>query len=171
MVYNNSRRELQGLTLRCHKRMTTPNPIDYEDLEVALDWSSSGGPYEYTALICRTTGRVYLKSMDGGFVDEEVPEDIEDGALYIAAPHKSDLDLGQDLVFQFVETEAPELQAQVHAIFRRRGAYSRFKSLLDRYGLLQKWYEYEKTETRSALIRWAQENGLVVIETKRDGVS
>ena len=147
--------------------MSTPVHIDYTDIEVALDWSSSAGPYENQALICRRTGRVYLQSMHGDFEEEGLPEDIEDGSLYLAVPHKNELDLGRELVYRFVETEAPEIEAQVDAAFRKRGAYSNFKSILERLGLLQRWYEFEGAATRTALKGWAQENGFVVAEAKR----
>ncbi|MBN1931551.1 MAG: hypothetical protein JW786_08095 [Desulfobacterales bacterium] len=45
-------------------------------------------------------------------------------------------------------------------IFRSRGAYSRFKSLLDSAGLLDKWYEFEAEQTKSRLRQWCVENGL-----------
>jgi hypothetical protein len=147
--------------------MCVPIHISYEDLESALNWSSSGGPYENQALICRRTGRVYLQSMNGDFEDEELPDDIEDGTLYVAVPHKNDLDLGRALVFEFVETEAPRVAAAVQAAFRQRGAYSKFKAILERESLLQRWYEYEAAATRSALERWALENGLVVNGSSR----
>jgi len=147
--------------------MSTPLRIKYADIEAALDWSSSAGPYENEALICRRTGRVYLQSMHGEFEEEGLPEDIEDGTLYVAVPHKNELNLGRELVFQFVENEAPRIETQVGAVFRQRGAYSKFKSILERSGLLQRWYEYESAATRSALERWAKENGLVVAEAAR----
>ena len=147
--------------------MPTPVHIDYADIEAALDWSSLAGPYENQALICRRTGRVYLQSMHGDFEEEGLPDDIEDGTLYLAVPHKNDLELGRELVYRFVETAAPEIEPQVSAAFRQRGAYSKFKSILERRGLLQKWYEYEGAATRSALKRWAQENGLVVTDATR----
>ena len=147
--------------------MPTPVRISYVDLESALNWSSSAGPYENQALICRRTGRVYLQSMHGDFEEEGLPEDIEDVTLYLAVPHKNDLDLGRALVFEFVEAEAPELKSQLSSAFRQRGAYSKLKSILERSGLLQRWYEYEAAATRSALSHWAQENGLLVLEATR----
>ena len=146
--------------------MSTPLHINYTDIEAALDWSSSAGPYENQALICLRTGRVYLQSMHGDFEEDGLPEDIEDGTLYVAVPHKNELNLGRELVFQFVETEAPKLEVQVDAAFRQRGAYSKFKSILERSGLLPNWYEYEAAATRSALERWAKENGLVIGDAK-----
>jgi hypothetical protein len=120
--------------------MSAPVHINYADLEAALDWSSSAGPYENQALICRRTGRVYLQSMHGDFEEDGLPEDIEDGTFDLAVPHKNDLDLGRELVYQFLETEASDIERQVVAAFRQRGAYAKFKSILERHGLLQNWH-------------------------------
>ena len=141
--------------------------ISYQDIEAALDWSSSSGPYENRALISRSTGTVYFQSTYDDFEEEEVPDDIEDQTRYITVPHKNDLDLGRNLVFQFIESEAPELEELVRNAFRHHGAYSKFKTIMERRGLLQKWYEYENAATRSALISWAHENGFVISETQR----
>ena len=54
----------------------------------------------------------------------------------------------------------PEDQREVQEIFSRRGAYARFKDLLERRGLLQRWYEYESDAEREALKVWCQENGI-----------
>jgi hypothetical protein len=114
--------------------------------------------------VSRSSGRIYLRNMDGG-VDDDFPEDIEDGTKYLAVPHKNDLDLGRDLVFSFINATAPDLHEQVHEIFRKKGAYSRFKDLLQRRRLLEHWHDYERAETREALAQWATENGL---NTERD---
>ena len=135
--------------------------MKYEDLESAFQWSSSGAPFENTALLHRQTGEAFLKSMHGDF-DEDLPEEIEDGSIYIAAPHKNDLNLGRELVFDFVEAVAPQHLSQVESFFRQRGAYSKFKSLLERESLLDEWYNYEAAATRKALLRWASENGLQI---------
>ena len=135
--------------------------MKYEDLESAFQWSSSGAPCENTALLNRQTGEVFLTSLHGDF-DEELPEDIDDGTLYIAAPHKTELNLGRELVFEFIEEVAPRHLDKVDSYFRHRGAYSKFKSLLERESLLAAWYKYEAEATRQALLRWASENGLNV---------
>ena len=132
--------------------------VKYEDLEAALDWSSSGAPFENTAIISRITGAVFFKSMNG-YTEEELPEDIDDGSLYAALPHKNDLNLGRELVFDFIETESPGNIGIVAAFFRQRGAYSKYKAFLERESLLEKWYKFESEASRKALLRWASENG------------
>lgn len=141
--------------------MATRTPIGIAALEAALDWSSAGGPFENQAFIGRLTGEVHLQSLHGDF-GEELPEDIEDGTRYIAMPHKNDLDLGRELAFEFVGSEAPQLEAQVHSAFRQKGAYGKFKTVLERARLLERWYEFERAATKAALIRWAEDNGFEV---------
>jgi hypothetical protein len=141
--------------------MSTLVPIKYEDLESALLWSSSGAPLEHQAFIARSTGEVHLQSMNGDFEDE-LPEDLEDGSLYVAMPHKNELDLGRSLVFAFVESHAPQLSGQVHACFHQRGAYSKFKSILERASLLDRWHSYETAAVKNRLQLWASENGFII---------
>ena len=101
--------------------------------------------------------------VDQDFGEEELPEGIEDGSLYIAVPHKNDFDLGRSLVFAFVDLRAPAHVSKVESFFRQRGAYSKLKMLLDRKGLLDHWHEYENAAIRVALTEWADEHGFVVV--------
>jgi hypothetical protein len=143
-----------------------PHPattLKYQDIEAALEWSSSGAPFENTAIISRLTGEVFFRSMDG-YADEELPEDIDDGSLYVAVPHKNDLDLGRQLVFDFIESESPSHAGVIAAVFRQRGAYSKYKNFLERESLLDKWYKFELAANRKALLRWALENGFTMTE-------
>jgi hypothetical protein len=87
-----------------------------------------------------------------------LPEDIEDETKYVLVPGKHDLDLGRSLVMRFTYSNAPHLEERIRDIFRRKGAYSRFKELLLANDLLDSWYE----ATREALEEWASENGITV---------
>lgn len=71
---------------------------------------------------------------------------------YLHLPDKFDLDLGQRLVWRFVEIEIPGLEQKVRETFSRRGAYRRWKDFLDRNGLLDKWHTLENESTRAALV-------------------
>ena len=141
--------------------------VKYQDLESAFEWSSSGGPFENTALLSRATGEVFLKSMHGEF-GEELPEDIDDGTLYVAAPHKNDLNLGRELVFDFVEAVVPQHMRSVESYFRQRGAYLKFKTLLERESMLDDWYRFESKAKCKSLLQWASENGFTVTEIPGD---
>jgi len=85
-------------------------------------------------------------------------EDKFDCDTFIEIPHKNDLDLGQSLVFEFAEQRLPDDLDLVQQIFRRRGAYARFKALLEDRGLLQSWYDFENRREEEALRKWCLQN-------------
>ena len=138
-----------------------PTPVKQADLVHALEWVSSGGLFENAAYVDRETGEVYWAS-DGTDMDIDLPQDIEDSNRYIAVPHKSDLDLGRGLVARFVEAQCPELYERVRDFFRHKGAYGRFKGLLDEEGLLQAWFDFEAQQTELALREWVEEHGFEI---------
>lgn len=133
--------------------------IDFSDIEDAFLFVSSSLPFENIAVLNKKTGDIYYKSEMSGV--DEFPDDIESDD-YIDVPHKNDLNLGRDLVFNFVAGHLPEQMENVRQIFRAKGAYSRFKSLLDSQGLLEKWHEFENEQTKSALLQWCQRNDLQI---------
>jgi hypothetical protein len=136
--------------------------VHLDELLAAYDWVSGS---EATVLSCeayvsKVTGEIHWI---GEGIDEEPPEDIDDGSLYIAVPQKSDFDLGRSLVLRFVEEQIPNSIESVYEFFRRRGAYAKFKSLLDRVGQLDAWYQYEQAATEEALRNWCEENDLTLV--------
>ena len=133
--------------------------LSYEDLLNAYEWVSADLSLQNTAYVDRTSGAVYLET-DEVEADDALPADIDDGAKYIAVPHKHDLDLGKALVFDCVEEKLPEDVERVAGYFRRPGAYSKYKDLLERNRLLEAWYGYEREKTFEALREWATENSI-----------
>jgi len=104
-------------------------------------------------------------------LDEEVPDDLETSDRYLVVPHKTDLDLGRSLALRFAGSELRDCHDQVLAFFRRRGAYARFKNLLESKGALQRWYKYEAESTEKALKDWCVENGIRIIERDEDSAA
>jgi len=49
----------------------------------------------------------------------------------------------------------------VREIFRRSGAYTRFKDLLAQRGMVQQWYNYEADAQKEALREWCENNGML----------
>lgn len=138
--------------------MTT---LKFDDLESAFLWASAAGPLENAAYASRATGHIYWVSEETEG-EEDIPGDIEDETLYVAIPHKNDLDLGKRLVFDFADEHLPEDFDKIRSLFSRRGAYSRFKDLLEDRSLLERWYEFEQAATEKALRKWADENGFEI---------
>ncbi|GAB4061976.1 hypothetical protein [Uliginosibacterium sediminicola] len=141
--------------------------VKFDDLLSGFEFSSADGGEEYCAYVCRASGKIWLESdplLGDDFGDElndqALPEDLHDTALYVPIPHKRELDLGRALVMRFVAEKLPAQSAAVRALFQKRGAYSAFKSLLERHHALQTWFDYEKAETELALRNWCMENDI-----------
>lgn len=141
--------------------------VEYSELEMALDFVSSGEDFSAVAYVSRETGQIHWSSTEIAD-EEELPEDVEDPARYAEVPAKRELDLGKSLVMDFTSRKAPELYEEVRAMFHRRGAYRRYKDLLDDHGRLEEWREYERAATRAALCEWAQEEGFEVVDSRSD---
>lgn len=131
--------------------------IKYSDLRDAFEFVNFGDPFESSAFICADTGVIYCR-LDTLELDEEVPEDLETSDRYITIPHKNELNLGRDLVLSFVDHALPNDYNTVAGFFRRKGAYSRFKQLLESRGVLNAWYLFETHAVEVALRQWCDEN-------------
>ena len=125
--------------------MAPSAPVKFDDLLAAYEWVSSS-PGDSEAFVSRLTGMVHWSSSTIE-LDEELPEDIEDGCVYVAVPNKYDLNLGNNLALTFAEDQLADSYQTVANIFHQRGAYARFKNLLERKGLLQAWYDFEAKAT------------------------
>lgn len=140
--------------------MTLGAPVKYDDLLAAYEWVSSS-PDDSEAFVSRITGDVHWSSSTIE-LDDELPEDIEDGSVYVVVPNKHDLNLGKDLALTFAEEQLADSYQTVADFFRKRGAYGRFKEFLERKGCLEAWYDYEAKATELALREWAAEEGLSI---------
>ncbi len=100
----------------------------------------------------------------GDLADEDLPEDLETSDRYIAVPHKHDLNLGRNLVLVFVDQELPDDCDTVRGFFRRKGAYGRFKGLLESRDKLEAWYTFEDNATKAALLGWSEENSIQLVD-------
>lgn len=136
--------------------------IPFNVIEDAFLFVSMARPYEHNAYLCKQTGQVFYTSEMGD--SDALPEDLEESDKYIAIPHKNDLNLGRALVFEFTEEYLPAELDEVLAIFRKRGAYSRYRDLLERKGFLQTWYQYEEDRQKAGLRDWCAENDIELQE-------
>ena len=132
-----------------------------DDLEMAIEAESASGFGEIRAYISKITGEVVMDAEEVS--GEKCPmEDIEFHGDYIRVPSKRDLDLGQRLVWKFVEREIPGLYDRVREIFSRRGAYRRYKDFLEYNGILETWYNFESDEMRGAVLDWCDEHQIPI---------
>ena len=143
-------------------------PVPFNELLDAFEFAdvSTG---EHRAYLDPRTGRLYLVSDLDDPEDpiDEVPEDLETSEVYVALPDRRDLDLGRPLALSFVEDALPDHWETAVEIFRRKGAYGRFKALLARHGLLEGWYAYEASATERALREWCGDHGIALSEAAK----
>ena len=135
--------------------------VSFSDIENAFFFVSMDQQFMHSAYLCKETGEIFYTSEMGD--SDELPDDIDDPDKYITIPHKNELDLGKALVIEFTTEYLPEELDRVYSIFRRKGAYSRFKNLLESKGVLEDWYEFENKHQTAALKEWCEENNIKII--------
>ncbi len=137
--------------------------VTYEEISSAFEFVASGAPMEHSAYVSLDTGHIYWAS-ELASLDEELPDDLDTSDRYLAVPHKTELDLGKNLALRFAARELPDFYEQVASIFRSKGAYGRFKQLLEDNGVLQNWYKFEAEASNKALREWCAENDIQIGE-------
>jgi len=133
----------------------------FNDILDAFEFISFGQPMENAAYLSTETGAIYYHSEFGDNL-EELPPDIDEAGKYLSIPHKNDLGLGKRLAIEFAEDLLVDDVGQVREIFSRGGAYARFKDLLEHRGMLNRWYEFEASARKEALLKWCRDNGVQV---------
>jgi hypothetical protein len=128
--------------------------IQFTEIALAFDFVSFARPYENQAFLNMETGEIYWQSAFGDN-EEDLPDDIDD-EKYIEIPHKNDLGLGKPLALDFIYKHLPGESEKIETIFRRKGAYSKFKAVLEHNGVIEKWYEYESRAQENALREWCK---------------
>lgn len=131
--------------------------VALSDIEDGVDWASLGGYGESQAWLCRASGKVHYHTETGDNF-EELPDNIDDEDKYVLLPGKRDLDLGRALAERFAAEHVSDAYDKVRELFSRRGAFARFKDLLERRDKLQQWYDYERNATYDALRQWCEAN-------------
>lgn len=135
--------------------------INYKDIELAFDFVNFGQPYEHEAYLNLHTGETHWYS-EFGDNEEELPEDVDDETKYIPLPHKNDLNLGKELVLNFTYKYLPDEIEKIETIFCNKGAYSKFKYLLETKSVIEKWYEFENEAQEKALREWCKLNEITI---------
>ena len=132
----------------------------FETIEHAFEFVSSAAMEENQAILNCATGEIQYKT--GMLDEEEFPEEVEASDNFVWIPHRDDLDLGQGLVFDFVDLSLPQEKKTVKRMFKHKDAMTNFLALLERLGKLDEWRAFEKEETRFALLDWCDENEIEV---------
>jgi hypothetical protein len=147
-------------------KLSKSAPVAIAELVDALEFVSAGESLDAEAYIGVATGKVHFVSGDIDLEDGGVPDDVEESEDYVAVLHRRFLDLGSRLVFVFAGEVMPDDYDTVRDIFRRRGAYRRFKDLLDRRRMLDAWSDFEARATERALRAWCAENDIALADER-----
>jgi len=134
-------------------------PLSFEEILNAFDFVNLNGVGENNAYLSRRSGKIYWHAEFSDLdLEDELPNDIDDGDKYLTIPDKRELDLGKPLVLDFAAQFLPDDFDDVRQIFGKRGAYGQFKALLARRNALERWYEFERKATERALREWCKVN-------------
>jgi hypothetical protein len=142
-------------------------PVSFQQLLEAFEFVSvANGPGEHQAVLCRQTGKIYWYSefSDLDELNDELPDDVEDDEKYVTIPAKRELGLGKPLALDFTREFLPNDFDEVRCIFDRRGAYSKFRSLLARRNAVDRWHNFESKATERALREWCELNSIAVAD-------
>jgi hypothetical protein len=146
-------------------------PVKFEEILLAFEFVESTGILgEREAFVCRRTGKIYWRTDSSGLdelddqLNDELPDDIEDDEKYLAIPDKRELGLGKPLVLDFAREFLPGDFDEVRYMFRKRHAYQKFKALLTRRNVRERWYDFESKATERALREWCELNSIEVAE-------
>lgn len=136
--------------------MPVVNAEDFEDAVLMVSEAGTGDE----AWVSLDTGEVHVRSEMVDPALAPLPEDIDTSERYVPVPSMHTLDLGMQLVFDFVDAAMPDDEERVRTMFKRAGAYRHFSDLVAERGLTDRWHDFREAQTRAALAAWCAEHGL-----------
>ena len=130
--------------------------VNIDDIQMGVEFVSSGYGDDEAYLDIKS-GEIYFV---GDAVDEIPPSDLYENDKYVHLPSKADLDLGKRLAINFIATALPDKLDETYSIFSHKGAYSKFKFMLESAENLESWYAYEDAESKKAILGWCNSIGI-----------
>jgi hypothetical protein len=139
-------------------------PTDFQEILLSFEFVASGGGGLHEAFLCKQTGKIYWRSetSDLDELEDEVPDDVEDGEKYTPIPDKQELGLGKPLALAFAREHLSNDFDEVRYMFSKRGAYKNFRAMLIRRNALERWYDFESKATERALREWCELNSVQI---------
>jgi hypothetical protein len=137
-------------------------PVSFQEILNAFEFAGFTGVGEHQAILCRRTGKIYLHSEFSDFdeFNDELSDDVEDDEKYLAIPDKREIGLGKPLALDFAREFLPDDFDEVRYMFSKKKAYSKFRALLIRRNVLERWYDFESKATEQALREWCAFNSI-----------
>jgi Uncharacterised protein family (UPF0158) len=135
----------------------------FREILDAYQFVSASSTDEHQAYLCKESGKIFLHTEVLGDEEENrLPEDIDEEGKYLQIPDKRELGLGKPLALDFAREVLPSDFNKVREIFSKRGAYARFRDLLEYRNALDRWCEFEAKAQEKALREWCELNSIEV---------
>jgi hypothetical protein len=122
-------------------------PVSFAELQDAFLFTSFGAPGENEAYLATRANSISIPHTATTKRNCPKMSTMRNTSRYL----KNDLGLGASQVFAFVREFLSDDYDEVRRIFRRRGAYGRYKAMLARRGALDRWYGFANKAEESAL--------------------
>lgn len=97
-----------------------------------------------------------ITGLDNEGLEDEIEENLE---RYLRLPTKFEIH-EYHIMEEFIWTLKGERADKLDCAIRGRGAFRRFKDLVDRMEISQQWYDFQAEYYRKLAIDWCQEHGL-----------
>ncbi|MBL7645356.1 MAG: hypothetical protein JNK74_04100 [Candidatus Hydrogenedentes bacterium] len=126
-------------------------------------YQNSGVYADVYTILNRHTGETLCNHGD---LDLTEIDDAEDrgvdvhGPDWVEVPKQDDLRLGRQVAIDFVAEFLPDDLDRVYDYFSSRGAFRRFKDLLEMRDKVAEWRAYEQARTEAALREWCADNDI-----------
>ena len=136
----------------------------------------------WTAYLNRRTGEfVTVTDEDGTLVDSEdaeglsdwrpegLPElgEVVDSDEFLALPDKFDIHEYRMMERFSLGVEDEGMREALLGAIRGRGAFRRFKEVVQECGLAEAWYAYRNQSFEAIAVEWLEANGIAYTRTKR----
>lgn len=140
-------------------RPTVKLALVIEAIEMADDNSTAYYDLEKQELIWHMEDFGYDQEEE----DEVIENMIEEGwnTRFFRLPEKFDIN-EYGIMEEFIYDELPDgaIQKQFESAIRGKGAFRRFRDLLDCLGITQEWYDYLEKAHKKLAIKWCEVNEL-----------
>lgn len=142
-------------------------PIDLQELCFIFEDSSS----EHRSYLDLETGEI-IRIFDD-ITDSDEKEELDDkveegfGERYITIPNAESYDGYQDME-DFIETEKEvKLKEKLYNAIARKGAFRRFKDVLNSYPKeRERWFKFKDEKVMERVNEWLEEEGVEIIPQK-----
>ena len=104
----------------------------------------------------RTGDLVYL---DECFATQEELESYQYDETHISLPSHYDIH-EYDIMRRFILTIDDETYSHIADLIRGKGAFRRFKSVINRLGIAENWYAYKMDVLHKIAIEWCHTNSI-----------